>query len=60
MEEEAVQDSKDFRSQSKQTQHMRGEESVELLTAIKKGYRVMGDEIIEFSTEFFFPRKLIR
>ena len=46
-----MQDLKEFNSQSLATQAKKGEKLVSMMPAIKKAFNLMGDEIIEISTE---------
>ena len=46
-----VQDLKDFNSQSLATQAKKGEQLVSMTPAIKKYFDLMGDDIVELSTE---------
>ena len=46
-----VQDIKDFNSQSLATQAKKGEQLVFMMPAIKKAFGLMGDDIVEISTE---------
>ena len=46
-----VEDLKDFNSQSLSTQAKKGEQLVSLVPAFKKAFDLMGDDIIELSTE---------
>ena len=46
-----VQDLKDFNSQSLATQAEKGEQLVSMMSAIKKAFDLMGDVMVELSTE---------
>ena len=46
-----VQDLKDFYSQSLATQPKKGEQLVSMMPAIKKAFDLMGDDIVELSTQ---------
>ena len=46
-----MQDLKEFNSQSLATQAKKDEKLVSMMPAIKKAFNLMGDEIIEISTE---------
>ena len=46
-----VNDLKEFNSQSLATQAKKGEQLVSMMPAIKKAFDLMGDDIIELSTE---------
>ena len=48
---DTVQDLKEFNSQSLATQAKEGEQLVSMIPAIKKAFNLMGDDIIELSTE---------
>ena len=48
---ETIQDLKDFNSQSLSTQAKKGEQLVSLTPVIKKALNMMGDNIVELSTE---------
>ena len=48
---DTVQDLKDFNSQSLATQSKKGEQLVSIMPAIKKAFDLMGDDIVELSTE---------
>ena len=48
---ETKQDSKDFNQQSLSTQAKKGEQITSMMPAIKKAFNVLGDDIIELSTE---------
>ena len=48
---DTVQDLKEFNSQSLSTQAKKGEPLVTMMPAIKKAFNLLGDDIIELSTE---------
>ena len=48
---DTIQDLKDFNQQSLSTQAKKGEQLTSMMTAIKKAFNVLGDDIIELSTE---------
>ena len=48
---DTIQDLKDFNQQSLTTQAKKGEQLVSVMPAIKKAFILMGDDIIELSTE---------
>ena len=48
---DTIQDLKDFNQQSLTTQAKKGEQLVSMMPAIKKAFKLMGDHIIELSTE---------
>ena len=48
---DTVQDSKEFKSQSLTTQAKKGEQLVSMMPAIKKAFNLIGDDIVELSTE---------
>ena len=48
---DTIQDLKDFNQQSLTTQAKKGEQLVSMVPAIKKAFNLMGDDIIELSTE---------
>ena len=48
---DTVQDPKEFNSQSLATQAKKGEHLASLMPAIKKAFNLMGDDIVELSTE---------
>ena len=48
---DTIQDLKDFNQQSLSTQAKKGEQLTSMMPAIKKAFNVLGDDIIEFSTE---------
>ena len=48
---DTIQDLKDFNQQSLSTQAKKGEQLTSMMPAIKKPFNVLGDGIIELSTE---------
>ena len=48
---DTVQDLKDFNQQSLSTQAKKGEQLTSMMPAIKKTFKILGDDIIELSTE---------
>ena len=48
---DTVQDLKEFNQQSLTTQAKKGEQLVSMMPAIKKAFNLMGDDIVELSTE---------
>ena len=46
-----VQDLKELNSQSSSTQAKKGEQLVSMMPAIKKAFNLMGDDIVDLSTE---------
>ena len=48
---DTIQDSKDFNKQSSTTQAKKGEQLVSMMPAIKKAFNLIGDDIVELSTE---------
>ena len=46
-----IQDLKDFNSQSLTTPAKKGEQLVSMMPAIEKAFNLMGDDIVELSTE---------
>ena len=48
---DTVQDLKEFNSQSLATQAKKGEQLVSMMPAIKKAFNLLGDDIVELSTE---------
>ena len=46
-----IQDLKEFNSQSLTTQAKKGEQLVSMIAAIQKAFNLMGDDIVELSTE---------
>ena len=56
---DTIQDLKDFNQQSLTTQAKKGEQLVSMMPAIKKAFNLMGDDIIELSTENDALKKII-
>ena len=48
---DTIQDLKEFNQQSLTTQTIKGEQLTAMMPAIKKAFNVLGDDIIELSTE---------
>ena len=48
---DTIQDLKDFNQQSLSTQAKKGEQLTSKMPAIKKAFNILGDDIIELSTE---------
>ena len=48
---DTIQDLKDFNQQSLSTRAKKGEQLTSMMPAIKKAFNVLGDDIIELSTE---------
>ena len=48
---DTIEDLKEFNSQSLQTQAKKGEQLVAMMPAIKKSFNLLGDEIVDLSTE---------
>ena len=48
---DTIEDLKDFNQQSLTTQAKKGEQLVSMMPAIKKAFNLMGDDIIDLSTE---------
>ena len=48
---DTMQDLRDFNEQSLSTRAKKGEQLVSMMPAIKKAFNLMGDDIIELSTE---------
>ena len=48
---DTIQDLKDFNQQSLTTQAIKGEQLVSMMTAIKKAFNLLGDDIVDLSTE---------
>ena len=46
-----IQDLKDFNQQSLKTQAKKGEQLVSMMPAIEKSFNLLGDDIVELSTE---------
>ena len=49
--DKTIQDLKDFNQQSLSTQAKKGEQLTSMMPAIKKAFNLLGDDIIELSTE---------
>ena len=47
----AIEDLKEFNSQSLQTQAKKGEQLVAMMPSIKKAFNILGDDIVELTTE---------
>ena len=56
---DTIQDIKEFSSQSLTTQAKKGEQLVSLMPGIKKGFNLMGDDIVVLSTENDVLKELI-
>ena len=48
---DTIEDLKEFNSQSLSTKAKRGEELVSMMPAIKKAFNLLGDDIVDLSTE---------
>ena len=48
---DTIQDLKEFNQQSLTTQAKKGEQLVSMMPAIKKAFNLLGDDIVELSTE---------
>ena len=48
---DTIEDLKDFNSQSLSTRAKKGEQLVSMMPAIKKAFTLLGDDIVELSTE---------
>ena len=48
---DTIEDLKDFNSQSLSTRAKKGEQLVSMMPAIKKAFTLLGDDIVDFSTE---------
>ena len=48
---DTVQDLKDFSQQSLTTQAKKGEQLLSMMPAVKKAFNLLGDDIVELSTE---------
>ena len=48
---DTVQDLKEFSQQSLTTQAKKGEQLVSMMPAVKKAFNLLGDDIVELSTE---------
>ena len=46
-----IEDLKDFNSQSLSTRAAKGEQLISMMPAIKKAFNLLGDDIVELSTE---------
>ena len=57
---DTVQDLKEFNNQYLATQVKKGEQLVSLMPDIKKTFNLMGDDIVELSTEDDALKKLLR
>ena len=55
-----IQDLKDFNQQSLSTRAKKGEQLVSMMPAIKEAFNLMGNDIIELSTENDTSKKSIR
>ena len=49
--DDTIQDLKDFNSQSLSTKAAKGEQLVSMMPAIKKAFNLLGDDIVDLSTE---------
>ena len=49
--DDTIQDLKDFNSQSLSTKAAEGEQLVSMMPAIKKAFNLLGDDIVDLSTE---------
>ena len=49
--DDTIQDLKDFNSQSLSTKAAKGEQLVSMIPAIKKAFNLLGDDIVDLSTE---------
>ena len=49
--DDTIQDLKDFNSQSLSTKAAKGEQIVSMMPAIKKAFNLLGDDIVDLSTE---------
>ena len=56
---DTIQDLKEFNSQSLTTQARKGEQLVSMMSAIKKAFNLMGDDIVELSTKNETLKKMI-
>ena len=54
---ETVQDSEEFNSKSLATQAKKGEQLVYMMPATKKSFDLMGDDIVDLTTESIALRK---
>ena len=48
---DTIEDLKEFNSQSLTTQAKKGEQLISMMPAIKKAFNLLGDDIVELSTE---------
>ena len=55
---DTVQDLKEFNQQSLTTQAKKGEQQVSMLHAFKRAFDLMGDDIVDLSTENEIKRKI--
>ena len=51
VKDDAIEDLKNFNSQSLSTRAKKGEQLVSMMPAIKKAFTLLGDDIVELSTE---------
>ena len=49
--DDTIQDLKDFNSQSLSTKAAKGQQLVSMMPAIKKAFNLLGDDIVDLSTE---------
>ena len=56
---DTIQDLKEFNQQSLSTQAKKGEQLTAMMPAIKKAFNILGDDIIELSTENDVLKNLI-
>ena len=49
--DDTIQDLKEFNSQSLSTRSKKGEQLVSMMSAIKKAFNLLGDDIVDLSTE---------
>ena len=49
--DDTIQDLKEFNSQSLSTRSKKGEQLVSMMPAIKKAFNLLGDDIVDLSTE---------
>ena len=56
---DTIQDLKEFNQQSLSTQAKKGEQLTAMMPAIKKAFNVLGDDIIELSTEKYVLKNQI-
>ena len=57
---DTIQDLKEFNSQSLSTQAKKGEQLVSMMPAIKKAFDLMGDDVVDLSTENYALKSKIR